>query len=134
MMAQFCELISINLNLSEDLVKKYFEGELQLWHTYWTNEKEIPKTSLEAFERCDSETFPIIYNCFLILLTLPATSATAERNFSSLRRLKTWMRSRISEERLNGLALLNCYRNISIDCEEVIDEFAKSKRRMDFVL
>jgi len=46
MMAQFCELISINLNLSEDLVKKYFEGELQLWHTYWTNEKEIPKTSL----------------------------------------------------------------------------------------
>ncbi|KAF0752819.1 protein FAM200B-like, partial [Aphis craccivora] len=103
MMAQFCELI------------------------------EIPKTSLEAFERCDSETFPIVYNCFLILLTLPATSATAERNFCSLRRLKTWMRSRISEERLNGLALLNCYRNISIDCEEVIDEFAKSKRRKDFV-
>ncbi|KAF0708894.1 Dimer Tnp hAT domain-containing protein [Aphis craccivora] len=73
-----------------------------------------------AFERCDSETFPILYNCFHILLTLPATSETAERNFSSLRRLKTWTRSRISEERLNGLALLNCYRNISIDCEELM--------------
>jgi len=32
MMAQFYELIGINLNLSEDLVKKYFEGKLQLWH------------------------------------------------------------------------------------------------------
>lgn len=33
-MAQFSELIATNLNLSEDLVKKYFEGELQLWYTY----------------------------------------------------------------------------------------------------
>ncbi|KAF0726369.1 protein FAM200B-like [Aphis craccivora] len=30
MMAQFCELISINLNLLEVLVKKYFEGVLKL--------------------------------------------------------------------------------------------------------
>jgi len=37
MMEQFCELKSINLNLSEELVKKYFDEELQLWHTYIHN-------------------------------------------------------------------------------------------------
>lgn len=131
---QFRKLIAANLNLSEDSVKKYFEGELQLWHTYWENEKEIPKTALEAFEKCDSEIFPIVHNLFQLLLTLPATSATAERNFSSLRRLKTWMRSRMSEERLNGLALLHCYRNVNINYDDVIDEFAKSNRRNNFVL
>jgi len=61
MIAQFCKLVYINLNLSEDLCKKYFEREIQLWHTYillyWKNKKEIPKIFLEAFEKCDSEIF-----------------------------------------------------------------------------
>jgi len=94
----------------------------------------IMDTSLEAFNRCDSETFPIVYNLLHMLLTLPVTSATAERNFSSLRRLKTWMRSRMSEERLNGLALLHCYRNVNINYDDVIDELAKSNRRNEFVI
>jgi len=44
------------------------------------------------------------------------------------------MRSRKSEERLNGLALLHCFMNVSITSDEFIDEFAKSERRNDFVL
>jgi len=45
-------------------------------------DKKIPNTSLEAFEKYDPETFPaIIHNFFHILLTLPATSATANEIF-----------------------------------------------------
>jgi len=67
-------------------------------------------------------------------VTLPATTALAERNFSSLRRIKTWMRTRISEDRLNGLALLQAHRDTTINSEDVIDVFAKSNKRLDFVI
>ena len=36
-----------------------------------------------------------------IVLTAPATSCTAERSFSVLRRLKTWLRSTLTQERLS---------------------------------
>ena len=39
-------------------------------------------------------------------LTFPVSSATAERSFSSLRRLKTFLRSSMSSQRLNNLFLL----------------------------
>ncbi|XP_050919588.1 uncharacterized protein LOC127137146 [Lathyrus oleraceus] len=41
-----------------------------------------------------------------ILLTIPVTVASAERSFSKLKLLKTYLRSTMSQERLNGLALI----------------------------
>jgi histone deacetylase complex regulatory component SIN3 len=41
-----------------------------------------------------------------IYLTFPVTSATAERSFSSLRRVKTYLRNTMSHCRLNNLFLL----------------------------
>ena len=40
------------------------------------------------------------------LLTFPVTSATAERLFSSLRRIKTFFRSSMTHQHLNNLLLL----------------------------
>ena len=45
-----------------------------------------------------------------IYLTIPVTTATAERSFSALRRIKTYLRSTISEERL----MLCCFMYIKI--------------------
>ena len=42
-----------------------------------------------------------------LLLVLPATSASAERSFSLQRRLKTWLRSRMTQVRYNALAQLH---------------------------
>ncbi|KAF0703358.1 zinc finger MYM-type protein 1-like [Aphis craccivora] len=39
------------------------------------------------------------------------------------------MRSRMGEERLTGLALLNTHRDIDIDVEKIIDRFAACKKR-----
>ena len=41
-----------------------------------------------------------------IFFTFPVTSATAERSFSSLRRLKTLLRSTMTHCRLNNLFML----------------------------
>lgn len=37
----------------------------------------------------------------------PATSATGERSFSTARRVKTWLRSNMTQRRFNSLAILN---------------------------
>ena len=63
----------------------------------------------------------------IILLSLPVSVATAERSFSTLRRVKTWIRSRMGEERLTGLALLNIHRDIPVDAESAIERFAKKR-------
>ncbi|XP_022164654.1 52 kDa repressor of the inhibitor of the protein kinase-like, partial [Myzus persicae] len=70
-----------------------------------------------------SEFYPNIKELLKIICVIPVTTCTAERTFSSLRRTKTYLRSTIGEDRLNGLMLLNIHRDINITPEEVIEEF-----------
>ena len=60
-----------------------------------------------------------------LLAVNPATSAAGERSFSSARRLKTWLRSRMGEERFSDLAMLNGHkrRTDSVSLIEVAQEF-----------
>ena len=61
------------------------------------------------------------------------TSCEAERCFSTLKRVKTFLRNTISEDRLNALAMLSIEKNLvrdSIDFNQnVIDMFAQLKNR-----
>ncbi|KAF4514077.1 UNVERIFIED_CONTAM: hypothetical protein B566_EDAN018909 [Ephemera danica] len=72
-----------------------------------------------------------------IVCTMPMTSAEAERVFSTLKRIKTFLRNSMGEERLNALAMLSIEKqfiNSIIDFnKKVIDRFAGiTERRMDF--
>ena len=53
--------------------------------------------------------FPNILSILLLQLTLPVGTCSCERSFSSLRRLKTWLRTTMTEKRLNGLALMSIH-------------------------
>jgi hypothetical protein len=66
---------------------------------------------------------------YRIMLTMPVTVASAERSFSKLKLLKNYLRSTMSQERLNGLAICCIERNMldSIDLDIVIDDFASTK-------
>ena len=66
-----------------------------------------------------------------ILNVVPVTSCTAERSFSALRRLKTYIRSTMGQERLSHLAILSIERGYAnlIDINRVIDIFASRKGR-----
>ncbi|KAJ8930009.1 hypothetical protein NQ314_017246 [Rhamnusium bicolor] len=59
--------------------------------------------------------------------------ASAERSFSALKRLKTWLRNRMTQERLLGLAFLHIHLDLNIDIENVMNRFAKLKRRIEFI-
>ncbi|XP_042387684.1 uncharacterized protein LOC121979757 [Zingiber officinale] len=50
--------------------------------------------------------YPNVAIAYRILLTMPVTVGSAERSFSKLKLLKTYMRSTMSQERLNGLVIL----------------------------
>jgi len=67
------------------------------------------------------------------IITVPMTFYEAERCFSTLKRVKTFLRSTMSEDRLNALAMLSIEKNLvrdSIDCNQnVIDMFAQLKNR-----
>ena len=67
-----------------------------------------------------------IHAAVKILLTMPVSSATAERSFSSLKRIETYLRSTMIEDRLNGLAL---HRNYQIDLDRIIQQFAADGNR-----
>jgi len=88
------------------------------------------KNSLEALDVCNEEAFPNVYKLLNIMAALPVSTSTAERSFSSLNRLKTYLRSTMSEDRLNGLALLNIHRVVRIEAEDVVDDFFRVPRRI----
>ena len=49
------------------------------------------------------EAFPVLRECLLIVMTLGTSTATVEGSFSSLRRLKMYLRSTMSQQRLDVL-------------------------------
>ena len=79
-----------------------------------------------------TSSIPDLATACVLFATLPVTVASAERSFSKLKIIKTYLRSTISQDRLDGLALLaienECAKQMNID--DLIDRFANSKSRI----
>ena len=77
--------------------------------------------------------FPQVEQLVRLLLTIPCSSAEAERSFSGLRRLKTYLRNSMSHVRLNHLAVLHVHQAMTdgIDLVAVARDFiTKSDSRL----
>ena len=48
-----------------------------------------------------------------LILVMPATNATSERSFSAMRRVKSYLRSTMTQERLNHLMLLHVHKDLT---------------------
>ena len=67
-----------------------------------------------------------------IACTLPVTSCECEHSASTLRRLNTYFRASMTEERLTNLALIHINYESSVDREEVVQKFAeRNSRRLE---
>ncbi|XP_057429853.1 uncharacterized protein LOC130722970 [Lotus japonicus] len=77
--------------------------------------------------------FPNTIIAYRILLTIPVTVASAERSFSKLKLLKSYLRSTMLQERLNGLALIAIENNLldKIQYEDLIENFASKNARRE---
>ena len=71
-------------------------NEVKLWRSSLTpqvNQESLPELFLSA------QAYPSVHNVIQIILTLPATTVEAERSFSCMRRVKTWLRSHMTSDR-----------------------------------
>ncbi|XP_025424069.1 uncharacterized protein LOC112693289 [Sipha flava] len=76
----------------EAFIRK-LQGEMIWWKEYWNKEKnDVPDTALNSLEHCDKDMFPTIYSLLKILASFTVSIASAERSFSPLKKIKTWLR------------------------------------------
>uniref|UniRef100_A0A1X7SPT3 HAT C-terminal dimerisation domain-containing protein n=1 Tax=Amphimedon queenslandica TaxID=400682 RepID=A0A1X7SPT3_AMPQE len=76
------------------------------------------------------ECFPHLLLALQVAMTIGVTTASAERSFSSLRRIKSYLRSTMSQDRLNNVSLLHIERDISNrlwdNLEDAVIKFAQA--------
>ena len=60
-----------------------------------------------------------------LVLVMPATNAISERSFSAMRRMKTYLRSTMSQGRLNAVMVLNVHKNRTdnLDLKSICEDF-----------
>lgn len=64
-----------------------------------------------------------------LALVMPATNAASERSFSSLRRIKSYLRSTMTQSRLNSIMLLHVHKDLAdqINLIDVANDFVDNK-------
>ena len=103
---------------------KMFTVEYRMWVRKWKQCSElVPERMVEALLQCDEIEFPNISVLLKLALTLPITTCESERSFSQLKLIKTSLRSTMTDNRLNGLAIMKINREL---CEKI----HKSPERM----
>jgi len=79
----------------------------------------------DSIMHTDADLFPNIRLVMQVSATRPSSTASAERSFSGLKRLKTYLRSSMLEDRLSALALLHIHQDIPVPVDDIIDSFAR---------
>ena len=68
---------------------------------------------------------PELHKFLRNLLTLPVSSCTAERSLSGLKRFKSYLRSEMSKERLNAVAIMKVHKDdvMHLSTDEIMNYF-----------
>ncbi|XP_048493052.1 uncharacterized protein LOC125493623 [Beta vulgaris subsp. vulgaris] len=100
----------------------------------------LPNESMSAIEILkyvkSADCYSNVAIAYRVLLTVLVTVASAERSFSKLKLIKTYLRSSMAQERLNGLATLSIEKDMleNIDLDVTINDFvSQNARRSRFV-
>lgn len=79
---------------------------------------------------------PNIYKLASLFATIPVSTASVERSFSALKRIKTYCRNTVGQDRLSSLALLSIEKELLLQLEKdpkwhdrVMEHFATAKQR-----
>lgn len=130
----------------KDLESTYLEAQLRTLRIdflqYWKKKFDcVPvKVSIldvQEYFRCLSDgqrsLLGEITKLVQLILVMPATNATSERSFSALRRIKSYLRSTMKQERLNHLLVLHVHKNKThgLDLNRIGEKFvAGSEHRL----
>ncbi|XP_062075919.1 uncharacterized protein LOC133780056 [Humulus lupulus] len=103
-------------------------SELKVLREIFPNENSSSIEILDYIKKIDS--FPNTYIAYRILLTIYVTVALAEKSFSKLKLIKSYLRSTMLQERLIGLAMLSIEHNLldKLEYNDLINKFASKKQ------
>ena len=120
--------------LATSSVETHFTNEVLLWQQRWIRDEKRPSDVLESLDAADSDIYPSVHFFLKVFAVMPVSVASAERSFSTLRRLKTFLRTTMTEERSTGLTLMHIHRDSDLDMESIINRFGnKQSRRLSFI-
>ncbi|XP_003738848.1 uncharacterized protein LOC100906389 [Galendromus occidentalis] len=108
--------------------------EYRRWNAKWTEVPEAARPAIDTLNQICPIIFPKMATLLQISAVLPVTTSSVERTFSVLRLLKTYQRSTMNEERLNGLTLMRIPPQVCVSPDEILDALALKPRRLDLVL
>jgi len=123
------------INLYESLLPNPLdiESEVERWKMRWKRGEAFDFR--EAFsDQVLLKSYPNVLLLLQILYTLPVSTATPERTFSTLGRIYTDERASMLPKRVSHLAIVATYKKEvdELDLDEVVDEFSRmSKRRLE---
>ena len=117
-------------DLCEEILsfKNVFKEELT------NNEFQSISDVLKYIQECElTSSYSNLVLAIIIFMTLPVTVASAERSFSKLKLIKTYLRSSIAQDRLDVLAIISIEieQSKNLDMEKLIDQFAERKARQN---
>ena len=107
-------------------IKEFFARKESRQQESCLRENDNPTSSVSSKNPNNRKLFSEIDKLLRLYLTVPATSATVERTFSVLRRLKLYLRAKMTQERLNNVILLNIYlsERDDLDIHGIAEKFA----------
>ncbi len=83
------------------------------------------KEILSSLSLAQRSIIDVVCRAFQLLLIMPATNATSERSFSAMCRIKNYMRSTMTQARLNHLRVLQYHHEHTdaLDLKKVATDF-----------
>lgn len=110
------------------------EAEWKLWALQWkTTASPKPSNAVDTLKAIQKEIFPNISILLKILAILPVTTSSVERSFSTIKRLRSYLRNSTGQDRLSSLALMTVHRDIEVNIPQIINKFTQRNRRLSFM-
>ena len=75
------------------------------------------------------QSMPLLTKTFKIAATVSVSTASAERSFSKLILIKTYLRNQMEQERLCHLGILSMNQDVPLNVERVVKEFSSAGGR-----
>ena len=122
----FIEIYSSTLNINKDSLK----AEMIVAKNLINSDNADIDITLEQLQKSvNQSTFPNLYKLIQVAIILPVSSATCERSFSAMRRVKTWLRTSMLQNRFDSLSLLYIEKDIDVKLEDAVNIFSKKVGR-----
>ena len=112
-----------------DVALSVVHGEVKTWVDLT---KSLTTTSLpDCLEMAKRWLLPSVGTLLRLYATLPVSSSSAERAFSKMKHLVTYVRTTMGQERLSNLSILAIHRKLAsnIDLDQIVDAFKATKDR-----